>query len=475
MLFCLLLFSTGTKAKKATSERIENIDSLLTIVSSKISSVCPASALLEASQALTLSRETGYSKGSAISCFYIGQIFNYLGDYKKSINYLNLSQQEKYTQRHVKIQSEISRMKGQTFWALGLNDASLSEFHRARDLALKIRDKKDRNRFASLAYENLSLAYKLIKDIPDSSLYYMKLNKEVLDRADETNTFRNKINLYALFGEYYATHHQYDSAQYYFEGSLALTNQYDYPYTSWLYSKWGNMYKQRGMPDSALHYYRKCLDNILRTQLKNELADAYLNISDTFDELGMSDSCSFYMEKYHVINSQQMSSRFDATEEAMSTLLQEEKRISDIKIRRISILSSLLFLVLILGGYLVYHQVEILHRKKESEVMELQCKLDNTACQLIELIKNNDPAFLPRFREIHPEFMSQLTASHPDLTDSELRLAAMTFLNLSSKEIADFTYITHRSAQTKKSRLRKKLGIPADMDLFYYLTSLVAK
>jgi DNA-binding CsgD family transcriptional regulator len=90
---------------------------------------------------------------------------------------------------------------------------------------------------------------------------------------------------------------------------------------------------------------------------------------------------------------------------------------------------------------------------------------------MIELARKNNTVFLPRFKEVYPEFTQNLLTQHPDLTNTELRLSALIFLNFASKEIADCMFITHRSVQTSKSRLRKKLGIPNEADLYQYFKS----
>lgn len=108
---------------------------------------------------------------------------------------------------------------------------------------------------------------------------------------------------------------------------------------------------------------------------------------------------------------------------------------------------------------------------KENEVSELKQKLNNAFEEIVELAKKNDSALLPRCMEVYPKFTRNLLARHPDLTNAELRLSVMIFLNFSSKEIAEYMYITHRSVQTNKSRLRKKLDIDGKTDLYQYIKS----
>ncbi|WP_298649823.1 LuxR family transcriptional regulator [uncultured Proteiniphilum sp.] len=476
LFYLLLLFATGLKARPVHPDKIKETDSLLSIVFAELSNVNPTGALKLATEALSLSRDLNYSKGKAMSFFYIGQIFNYLGKYEKSMEYLSLSEQEEYSKDDVIMLSEVSRVKGQVYYLLGLGKASFNEFRTAHNYAVRIKDREKRNRYTSLAYENLSIAYNIIKDMPDSSLYYMEKNEQLLATTDESLTFKNKINLYSLYGQHYTARQQYDTAVYYFNKALSLISGYNYPYSSWLYARWGDMHLQKGDSDSAMIFYRKGLENIEKTNLRNELPPLYQKISDIYSEQGVEDSARLYREKYIQLDAEQTGSIIMATEEALAILLREERKLSLGKLQKFALLSVGLFITLSSAFIVIYRQ-SVKNRKKmlskkENEVSELKQKLNDAFEEVFELARKNDSAFLPRFREVYPEFIKNLFRQHPDIITSELQLCAMIFLNFSSKEIAEYMFITHRSVQTRKSRLRKKLGIPGEVDLYRYFKSI---
>ena len=88
----------------------------------------------------------------------------------------------------------------------------------------------------------------------------------------------------------------------------------------------------------------------------------------------------------------------------------------------------------------------------------------NNFTDLIALAKNNDAEFLALFNEIYPEFVVSLKAINPKIRSSELEFCAMTFLNFSTKNIAQYTFVTVRAVQIRKNRLRKKLNIASSAD-----------
>ena len=69
------------------------------------------------------------------------------------------------------------------------------------------------------------------------------------------------------------------------------------------------------------------------------------------------------------------------------------------------------------------------------------------------------------FNQVHEAFFKRLLEEYPELTPGDLRLAAYLKMNLSSKEIAPLLNISVRGVENKRYRLRKKMGLPADVNL----------
>jgi len=83
--------------------------------------------------------------------------------------------------------------------------------------------------------------------------------------------------------------------------------------------------------------------------------------------------------------------------------------------------------------------------------------------------ENDWKQFEKQFLELNPEFLSKLSAAYPTLTPQELRTCMLLKLGFSSKQISAFFYCTIRNAETLRYRVRKKLGLNADMNLATFL------
>ena len=83
--------------------------------------------------------------------------------------------------------------------------------------------------------------------------------------------------------------------------------------------------------------------------------------------------------------------------------------------------------------------------------------------------------FAIHFDHVHSNFLSDLKAKYPNITPNELKLCAYLKMNLSSKEIAQLMNVTIRAVEVSRYRLRKKLDIPSDVNLFDYLIKSIEK
>lgn len=77
--------------------------------------------------------------------------------------------------------------------------------------------------------------------------------------------------------------------------------------------------------------------------------------------------------------------------------------------------------------------------------------------------------FEENFNEVHDEFFKRLKKTCPEISPSELRLAACLRMNLSSKEMAPVLGISLRGIEIKRYRLRKKLQLANDFNLNEYM------
>src|SRR5690606_14134157 len=99
--------------------------------------------------------------------------------------------------------------------------------------------------------------------------------------------------------------------------------------------------------------------------------------------------------------------------------------------------------------------------------------------KVIKLLNNAEKGdadwkqFSIHFDSVHSDFLGKLKEKVPNLSANELKICAYIKMNLSSKEIAQLMSITIRAVEVSRYRLRKKLNVSANTNLFDYLYHIV--
>jgi DNA-binding CsgD family transcriptional regulator len=149
--------------------------------------------------------------------------------------------------------------------------------------------------------------------------------------------------------------------------------------------------------------------------------------------------------------------------------LRNEKLESEIHSKN-SELASTTFNLIQKGEMLVKVKEQFVRMKKDSEIDKESDDYKKILKMLGEdKMKKNWEQFAVHFDKVHSDFLVSLKAVYPNLTPTELKLCAYLRLNLSSKEIAQITNITIKSVELSRYRLRKKLQIPPEENLFNFL------
>lgn len=102
----------------------------------------------------------------------------------------------------------------------------------------------------------------------------------------------------------------------------------------------------------------------------------------------------------------------------------------------------------------------------------LQLKWKEMERLLDAYIKVDDQTFEIQIDELHQEFFRKLKARFPSLSSHDLRLCAYLKIGISSKEISEILNIQPSSFYISRSRLRKKLDLKADQNLYDFLNEV---
>lgn len=87
-------------------------------------------------------------------------------------------------------------------------------------------------------------------------------------------------------------------------------------------------------------------------------------------------------------------------------------------------------------------------------------------------VNNETDEFYQKIDAFSTAFYKKLTDQFKDLTKNEIRLCSLIKLNLDTKQIATLQNINPASVKMNRNRLRKKLNLEPEDDIYQFLQSI---
>ena len=376
-------------------------------------------------------------------------------------------------------------------------------------------------------YNNIGIFHDLEGEDSLALAYYLKsmeIKKEI--RADVKDVAATVGNI----GSFHYSRKKYKEAlPYFFEAIPMYLGDDNHSGAAMMYESIGQVYTQLDQIDSAKHY----IDIATDYAKKSNSAIAVLNILDgkaSFYE-GSGDLQSALMAykeivtlKDSILNTEnakqlaEMQTKYETERKEKEIILLESKNAMQARTKNaliiglvlIGVISVLLINILRLRAkksktdkQLVELELEnaknelffkkqklmdFTHAMKEKNelVEELKTQLDkrndetayeakleniNQLVQSIILTEEDWKEFKKIFQAVHGNFFIKLKHRFPDLTNSEVRLAALMKLNLSGKEMANILGISQDSVTKTRYRLKKKMSLPNDTNIQHVINS----
>ncbi|MFS4473195.1 LuxR C-terminal-related transcriptional regulator [Chryseobacterium sp. T20] len=414
---------------------------------------------------ITISKNQNYLKGEILGYINIANIYATIGDYKNSFYYLHKAEKKIKKINNAYLSAKLYQEYGQVNYVIGLYIKALK--YNAQSIYYgKMISNHDEKEILSGIYANRAdFLHNIHQD--DSSLIY--LHKALKIKSSPV------IN--SLIADHYMVYKKnMDSSSYYLNNALKLLQKMNY----WniqrgqTYYYYGNFLNKNKEPEKALLYYEKSIAILEKTKRVYNIPLLYKTISSTYGELNNEEKEKEYLEKYTKLKD----SLSRTCNESINTSIDEiirEKESENISKKNIFLVYNIVvfcLIVILLFVYIHYQKNKNIIKQKEFETDVLRERLNNSYDCIIDLAKKNDPNFLNKFQEAYPDFVKKMLTINSNLSKSDLSFCAMIWLGFSSKEIAQYTFVEHRSVQNKKNRLRKKLNISSDVDLYFFFKSL---
>jgi len=416
-----------------------------------------------------ISKKQDYKRGEVLSYINLGNIYATVGMYDNAFQYLQIAEDNLEGGEDYYLYTKLYQEYGQANYVIGLYKKALKYNSKSIYYGKLIEDKRNQE-ILSLVYANRADFLRETGSI-DSSLIYLHKALDVKPTPVITSTIANH---YLLYGK------NEDSSKVYFNRAFALLRKRDYwdSQRAITYLYYGDFLFAKKNYTSALDYYMKSVEILKKTRRIYQIPRVYQVIVDTYKKLNDGSKEREYLEKYSKLNDSLGRAWDKSINTSIDKMTQEKEKVDSERRSSAIIYNGLVFLLIAIIIFVYYsYNKRIIRKRKIIKARELETeflikKMSINDERLIFLAKKNDPLFFNEYQSAYPELVEKLLDINPKLSTNELSFCAMIQLGFSSKEIAQYGFMQHRSVQTKKNRLRKKLDIPSDVDIYFFLQSL---
>jgi len=494
------------------------------------------------SEAYDLSKKLKYKPGEAQAYFNRSLIHKLKGKTAQQIESLHqsLTISESQNDRNMiaRTLSELGsayQQQGDTILTRKYLYEALTQYH---DLKSKSGEALILRRLGNLENEKGNKRASILYDLRS-----LQLEKELNNPEGIANVMNNiGVDYYEL--------NQYDSALMYYLPSLDIQKEINnLNRLPAAYYNIGRVYLAQGKIDQALRMAQQGLPIALKTDNRNAIWESTLLHSDIYVAKKDYKNAVLFLKQSIQIKDSLINRENENYYARLKSVIETEQKEKEIEFLKKEqqwatykqwISYSILVVILILGGIVIFYQRNLIHRKKQliqktKEAYETQQALtlseienrrlkesqlqhdlefrhkelltytislahknvlmeemregirevlvntnEESRIKLSKLIKLIDHSlesekdwdeFRMYFEKVHSSFFENLKKSFPDLSQSDLRLAALISLNLSMKEMASLLGISPESVKMARHRLRKKLSLHTDENLSGFLNS----
>ncbi|WP_083535299.1 tetratricopeptide repeat protein [Chryseobacterium kwangjuense] len=420
------------------------------------------------------SRQIHYSKGITSSCLNLSSISFSEGNYKKSLEYLNQVRNEKYAQDNIDTQMKIRHLISYNYIAIGLVNDAISELKDVINLSDGIPTDSGRIYNKASILIDLGVLYRNKMQF-DSATWFIKKGINTLPgRKSPKMQYMADLGYIALV-EVKIDENKIDSADIYLKTVEARSGKLTVKSDARRYQLRGLIYERKKDYRSAITNYQKALELSKETKNIHNILDIYGSLSQAYLKINDKKAYREAHQKYTSIKDSLNRNSEHSTENIVKELItKKEEKLNSQNQFLMYVVIAVALLIIIISIFIfrrIRSEKKIL-QEKNKEAKLLTKKLNTDFEEVVRLGKNNDPEFLARFQEVYPEFFPNLLKIEPKLLMSELGFCALLFLNFSSKDIAQYTLVQPQSIQTRKNRLRKKLGIPSHTDIYLWMKDI---
>ena len=357
------------------------------------------------------------------------------------------------------------------------------------------------------AHNKLGILY-LQKNEIEQAHYHVKKSMELGSKVSDMDGLTNNLILY---GKILRLSSRFSEAAIQLNNGLQLAKENNLKkYELFAYEELKELKKQQAKPDEAYVFYDKYImlrDSLFNLEKSKQIA--YLEFENELEKrdkalvtlkaqekkdrliqlllllgviiLAICGGIIYVISKQRAEKSKQLATKHQELLESAYELSQ--KKLENAELKQQELKQQLDFKNKELSSYTLNFI------KKNEIVQKIQQTIDNIKkspsvekgtliADLNKIVRKNLSIdkdwedFSRFFEDAHQGFYTKLKSKHEDLSTNDLKICSLIRLNLNVKEMAGILGISPDSARTARYRLRKKLKLTPEQEIFTYLVHL---
>lgn len=410
-----------------------------------------------------------YKEGKGLCYLNMAGVNVSAGNYEKARFFFNKAEKALANSRNAFHKAAFYDDYGLYYSHLKLNDKAIECNNKAFQYLKQAKKTKFTQKLLPRLYVNKGIYYAWKGCMGTSLKCFTKAN------ALENSAYTN-----CMVAQYYLFKHKPDSAGIYIAKAdeKMVTQKTTDVESLWVYYTMGYYYNEVDNSEKAEKALKKALEINIKTRhtYSSHIKGVYKALAEVYKKKNNGGKAYFYLKKYMEEEGKSDAARFATMNKATEDFISEVKQESDWHKNDLPLFIALSVTVLTVSGVYVRKMINGLKQKKNTLKEQTDALKNHVQAkqlkEITDLARQNDSTFLLKFKELYPEFIKALLEINPDLGNSELTFCAMLKLRFSSREIADYTFVLHRSVQQKKYRIRKRLNIPGETDIYDFFENL---
>ncbi|MFP8892199.1 MULTISPECIES: hypothetical protein [Chryseobacterium] len=463
--FCLLLFlGVLSSGRSATWE----VDSLRKEIHNKWLNKGDFNSIILAEKKLIIKcKKLGYIPGEIKGYINIAHALSGINRNKESLQFLDIARKKLTNYNDAGLEAQMNHVYGVNYFSLGLHKRALQRFNKALEAAKRISHEKEKQRIQYSVY-----------DWKRSCFGFLGLVDSVY--SNERKCMKSPMPmLYITIANRHFKNNNIDSAEYYINKAnhLLLIKKIPVEGKANVLRAYGRLNIEKKEYNKSLQYLLESLAITHGAGLRKRTLETYKLLAIVYKRLNNLQKENEYLAKYSRLNDSLREGEKVALNTSVEDILasQEEDFTASSKnfyygFASIILVSTVIILIIDNVHKVRYKKQDKMLNDKKHETDILRRKLENLYEEVVQLAIKSDPSFIHKFREAYSDFYDNLTKENPALTANDILFCAYIKLNFSNKEIAEYAHLSIRTVESKKYRLKKKLGISSESDFNKWIT-----